>query len=76
MTDDEPVRQTPWVVFSDADKGDERMAAILVDKDSDTGELKAHVVVPMDRAPLPDGVVDMVVNAVEIANLTTEGTDP
>jgi hypothetical protein len=68
LTDD-PVRQTPWVVFQDADKNDERMAAILVSKDADTGELKSHVEVPEDKADLPDGVVDMVVNAVEIANL-------
>lgn len=69
MTDSDEVRQTPWVVFPDADKTDERMAAILVSKDGDTGQLKAHTVVPDDRAELPDGVVDMVVNAVEIANL-------
>lgn len=67
MTDSE-IRQTPWVVFPDADKSDERMAAILVSKDEE-GTLKAHVVVPEDRAEIPEGVVDMVVNAVEIANL-------
>lgn len=66
---DEQIRQTPWVVFPDADKADERMAAILVSKNTDSGELTVHTVVPEDRAPLPDGIADMVANAVEIANL-------
>ena len=66
---DEQIRQTPWVVFPDADKADERMAAILISKNTETGELKAHTVVPEDRAELMDGIVDMVVNSVEIANM-------
>lgn len=70
MTDTTPrPRQTKTAVFPDASIYDERMAAVLVTKDADTGSLKAHVrAAPGRNEPDPE-VVAHLVQSVELANL-------
>lgn len=69
MTDTSPIRQTKFAAFEGASHDDERMCAILVAKDANTGALKAHVTTPDHRQPPSPDAIDMLVNAVEIANI-------
>lgn len=63
------VRQAKFVVFEDASTQDERMAAVLITKDHETGKLKAYVKdVPGRPAPDPE-IVAALVQSVEIRNL-------
>lgn len=63
------IRQPKFVVFDEADTADERMAAVLVSKDAETGALKAHIKdVPGREAPDPE-IVAALVQSVEIRNL-------
>lgn len=63
------VRQTRTATFPDASHDDERIAAVLIAKDSDTGELKAHVTHPPHRNPPHADAVAMLVQSAEIENL-------
>lgn len=63
------IRQPNFVTFVGIDPGDERMAAVLVVKDADTGALKAIMKdIPGRNQPDPE-IVAALVQAVEIANL-------
>lgn len=67
MTD--TIRQPKFVTFPEADYADERMAAVLISKDAETGNLKAHVKdVPGREQPDPE-IVAALVQSVEIRNL-------
>jgi len=70
MTDTAPrPRQTTFASFPEASTRDERMAAVLVAKDADTGALKAYVTTPPHRqAPDPESIA-LLKQAVELANL-------
>lgn len=62
------IRQPKFVVFDEASIHDERMAAVLITKDS-SGNLRAFVKdVPGREQPDPE-IVAALVQSVEIANL-------
>lgn len=62
------IRSSRVVTFADANPHDERMAAVLVNRD-DTGALKAYVATTPGR-PEPDPeIVAALVQSVEIRNL-------
>lgn len=70
MTDTEPrPRQQKFATFPEASTRDERMAAVLVSKDADTGNLKAHVTTPPNRADVDPEVVALLVQSIELRNL-------
>lgn len=63
------IRQPKFASFEGASHDDERLGAMLIARDADTGKVKVHVTIPEGRnTPAPE-VVDMVANAFEVANL-------
>lgn len=63
------IRHPKFVVFDDVNPADERMAAVLVVKDAQTGVLKAVTKdIPGRSQPDPE-IVAALVQATEIANL-------
>ena len=55
------IRQPKFVTFEDAEHGDERVAAILIAKDVETGRLKAYTKdVPGHADPDPELVLALV----------------
>lgn len=66
---DTVTRQQKFVVFEEASTADERVGAVLVAKDTETGRLKAIVKdVPGKEGPDPE-VVAALVQSYEIRNL-------
>ena len=61
--------QSKTATFPDASYEDERIAAVLIAKDANTGDLKAHVATSGDRKPPSDDAIAMLVQSAEIANL-------
>jgi hypothetical protein len=66
---EQQARQTKFVVFDEASTDDERMAAVLISKDAETGALKAHVKAGPGRSEPDPEIVAALVQATEIANL-------
>lgn len=66
---DQQIRQTKTAVFPEASYEDERMCAVLVSKDTGTGNLKAYVEVPEGRQQPDPEIVAALVQSVELANL-------
>lgn len=62
-------RQTKFVVFDEASQDDERMTAVLIAKDADTGTLKAYVKTPEGRNDPDPEIVAALVQSVELTNL-------
>ena len=63
------VRQPKFVVFPEADPTEERVAAILISRDTNTGALKAYVKdVPGHEGPDPE-IVAALVTSIEIRSL-------
>jgi hypothetical protein len=63
------IRQPKFVTFPEADHADERVAAVLISKDAETGDLKAYVKdVPGREQPDPE-IVAALVQSVELRNL-------
>lgn len=66
---DARIRQPKFVVFPDVDPHDERLAAVVVVRDHQSGSIKA-ITKDVPGRPQPDPeIVAALVTAVEIANL-------
>lgn len=63
------IRQTKFVTFDEASTADERMTAVLISKDAQTGRLKAHVKTPAGRNEPDPEIVAALVQSVELRNL-------
>ena len=63
------MRQPKFVVFPEADPTEERVAAVLISRDSETGALKAYVKdVPGHEVPDPE-IVAALITSIEIRSL-------